>query len=144
MSTSRKVQAVLVAPDVGLLASGASGDWEVAVDEATSGPERWFMQIDGPLVSLYFEIPSLEVVADAIRLLEGNKLIDNSAGVRMELGGSASTRVSFVKDDEYDDRFFLVVAAEVSPRVQLVIQGADRDHLLHALRQASEDLSAEA
>ena len=99
------------------------------------------MQIDGPLVSLYFEIPSLEVVADAIRLLEGNNLIDNSAGAKMELGGSASMRVVFVKDDEYDDRFFLVVAAGVSPRVQLVIQGADRDHLLHALRQSSEGLT---
>jgi hypothetical protein len=48
--------------DLGLLAIGSSGPWEVSVDETISGTERWFAQIEGPSISIYFEIPSPSIV----------------------------------------------------------------------------------
>ena len=35
---------------LGLLANGVSGSWEVAIDETSSGPDRWFAHIEGPTV----------------------------------------------------------------------------------------------
>src|SRR4051794_17308843 len=54
----------------GLLANGSSGEWEVAIDEATSGVERWYAQIEGPAVSFYFEIPSVDIVGEMLRFLQ--------------------------------------------------------------------------
>src|SRR5437773_9604356 len=54
----------------GLLANGASGPWEIAIDEALSGPDRWYAQIEGPSVVFSFELPSLDVVAKMIQFLQ--------------------------------------------------------------------------
>src|SRR5688572_17469626 len=43
---------------VGLLAYGSAGAWEVSIDESTTGEEKWFAQVEGPSVYLYFAIPS--------------------------------------------------------------------------------------
>src|SRR5436190_2213730 len=56
---------------LGLMASGSSGQWEVAVDETTAGPDRWFVQIEGPSVSFSFEIPSPEMISKARNFLGG-------------------------------------------------------------------------
>jgi len=55
--------------NVGLLANGSSGEWEVAIDESTSGTERWYAQIEGPSVVFYFEIPSVDMVGKFLRFL---------------------------------------------------------------------------
>src|SRR5262249_27555817 len=116
----------------GLLANGSSGPWEIAIDETTSGADRWYAQIDGPSVSFYFEIPSVDIVGEMIRFFE------RASAVNMELSpGSAernenlvvgkdkNTPVTLVKDDEYPDRFFLVIGSMSSPIVHYVIAGAD-------------------
>jgi hypothetical protein len=43
-----QAQPTVHAADIGLLANGSSGAWRVDVDESISGPERWFLQIEGP------------------------------------------------------------------------------------------------
>src|SRR5437773_2194336 len=54
----------------GLLALGSSGPWEVAIDETLSGPARYFAQIEGPSVYLYFEIPAVKLVEDVLDFLD--------------------------------------------------------------------------
>ena len=54
----------------GLLANGSSGPWDIAIDEATSGPNRWCAQIEGPSVTFSFEIPSIDIVGKMVRFLE--------------------------------------------------------------------------
>ena len=47
---------------LGLTAIGAAGSWEIAVDETTSGTtQKWFAQIEGPSVYLYFAVQSPRV-----------------------------------------------------------------------------------
>lgn len=118
----------------GLLANGSSGAWEIALDEALSGAERWRAQIEGPSVSLQFEVPSLDIVGKIARLLATRsaktKRPSNGSkrGGSVVLGGNNLVPMSLVKDDEYDDRFFFVVGPPDGLTVRLVIAGASRGH----------------
>src|SRR2546429_6354439 len=100
----------------GLLANGSSGPWEITIDETTAGPDRWYAQIEGPSVTFCFEIPSLDVVGKMIQFLESRqpparKRSDDSTDWNGSLliGKDKRTPVTLVKDDEYEDRFFLAV-----------------------------------
>jgi hypothetical protein len=48
---------------LGLTAIGSAGSWEVAIDETTSGTtQKWFAQIEGHSVYLYFAVQSPRVI----------------------------------------------------------------------------------
>ncbi|HWG42319.1 MAG TPA: hypothetical protein VN688_05985 [Gemmataceae bacterium] len=134
----------------GLLANGSSGEWDVAIDEATSGVERWYAQIEGPTVYFYFEIPSLDIVGELLRFLERGLVAakrslngsDERNGSLM-IGKVKKTPITLFKDDEYLDRFFLVVGPTDSPMVRFVLAGKDAAEITEALRQVEEDLEEE-
>jgi len=48
--------------------------------------------------------------------------------------------VSLLRDDEYDDRFFLLVGPADRPTVRFVIAGTDLTNIADALRQVQADL----
>ncbi len=120
---------------MGLLANGSSGQWDVAVDETTVGADRWFLQIDGPAVSFYFEIPAVDVVGRMSRFLD-----PGGRHGSLVLGKGKDLPVTLVKDDEYRDRFFLAVGPPARPAMRFTIAGADAAMLAEALRQAEQDL----
>jgi len=131
----------------GLLANGSSGPWEIAIDETTSGPDRWFAQIEGSAVSFCFEIPSLEIVGKMLQFLESRSTTkkqpsNGSIGRNglLVIGKDKKIPVALVKDDEYEDRFFLVVGPMDSPLVRFVLAGKDVVNIADALRQVKEDL----
>jgi hypothetical protein len=132
---------------IGLLANGASGQWEVAIDETTTGADRWFAQIEGPSISFYFEIPSVAIVARMLQFLqpslEGKKHSSNHAG--QQTGGLVLTKdkkmpLTLIRDDEYEGRFFLVMGQMDSPMVRYTLTGKDATQIADALRQVMEDL----
>jgi hypothetical protein len=134
----------------GLLANGSSGPWEIAIDETTSGADRWYAQIEGPSVSFYFEIPSVDVVGKMVRFLDPRQAPRKEVSLdSMERNGSLvigkdkKTPIALVKDDEYEDRFFLVVGPMDSPLVRFVIAGTDVAKIADALRQVKQDLDDE-
>ena len=120
----------------GLLANGSCGPWEVAIDEATSGADRWWAQIEGPSVSFSFEIASLDIVDKIIRFLEPSGGRSRS----LVIAKDKKTPITLLKDDEYADRFFVVAGSMHAPVVRFVIAGADVAKLVNALRQVEEDL----
>lgn len=123
---------------VGLLAIGASGAWEVAIDQTTSGPDRWFAHIEGPSVSLYFQIPSLCLIDKTVQFL-GRPNVSPHNGT-IALGCDKQSRVDLVRDDESGDRYFFVIETKNGPEVRLTLSPDDLAHLADALRQAREDL----
>jgi hypothetical protein len=130
---------------VALMAIGSSGPWEVAIDQTTSGPERWFTQIEGPSAYLYFEIPSLQIVEQAIEFLgfddaNKGKAPPSAANDTLVLATSKTMRINLVRDDEFSDRYFLVLGPAHGLLVQLTLSGGDLMHLTDALRQVREDL----
>jgi hypothetical protein len=131
----------------GLLANGSSGQWEVAIDETTTGANRWFAQLEGPAMSFYFEIPSVDIVAQMLQFLESSPAAKEQLPTRAGEGKGAlvlskdkKTPVTLVKDDEYGDRFFLVVGLMESPVVRFILAGTDAIQIADALKQVKEDL----
>jgi hypothetical protein len=127
--------------NMGLLANGSSGPWEVSVDETISGDERWFAQVEGPSVYVSFEIPSPNIIGEAVRFLAKREPISSERGH----GGLCMSMcqgipVSLVRDDEYEDRCFLIIAPGGSPVVRYAFAGQDLENLLEALRQVNQDL----
>jgi hypothetical protein len=129
---------------VGLMAIGSCGSWEVAIDQSAAGRDRWFAQIDGPSVYLYFEIQSPNIIHQATTFFTqgtpGRNGPHAARGKMLTLGTSKSAPVNLIRDDEFTDRYFLVVEPKSGPLVRLTVAGDDLAHLIGALRQAIEDL----
>jgi hypothetical protein len=131
---------------IGLLAIGSSGPWEIGIDQTISGRERWFAQIEGPSVSLYFEIPAPRIVDEAISFLSNPERSARRSGSNgkkngtLTLGNDPKMPVSLMRDDEFSDRYFLVFESSAGTVVRLTVAGEDRTHLVDALRQAKEDM----
>lgn len=150
---SKTIQASPEAPGegLGLLANGSSGSWEVSIDETVVGKERWFAQVEGPSLWLYFEIPSPEIIPRAIQFLlpRGTKKevmpgCFSRSSDRLDIGVAGETLVCLVKDDEYQDRYYFALGPGDSPIVRYSVAGEDRDNLVEALRQVEEDIEPSA
>ena len=109
------------------------------------------MQIEGPSVSVRFEISSLGVVAKMARFLARHsaktKRPSNGSAKRddsLVLGGNDRVTVSLVKDDEYDDRLFFVIGPAKGLMVRLVIAGEEVSEIVGASRQVKQDLDDDA
>jgi len=120
----------------GLLANGSCGPWSIDVDETTSGPDRWFMQIEGPAVSFDFQIPSPGMIQRMSEFLRAGR----PSGAELAVGKGKATPVRLVRDDEFDDRFFLVVGPPDAPVVRYTFAGDDANRVAVALEQVQEDL----
>lgn len=131
---------------IGLLANGSSGPWEIAIDETISGKDRWFAQLEGPSIYVYFEISSPRIIDDVIAYLrDGNGRAPSqptSRNGKLKVGGDKHVTVSLVRDDEFSDRVFLVIGSNSSPIVRYTIAGTDINKIVEALRQVKEDLES--
>jgi hypothetical protein len=131
---------------LGLMANGSSGQWEVAVDETTAGPDRWFVQIEGPTVYFSFEIPSPEVISEALEYFGGRSSpkgpLPSASAEKgpLVIGQHRQTPVILVRDEEYKDRYFLKIGPEADPVMWFTVAGEDLKDIQEALRQAAEDL----
>jgi hypothetical protein len=132
---------------LGLAANGSAGGWEVAVDETLEGQEKWFAQIEGPLLSLYFQIPSAGAVGDIIRFLEHGRVGKAKASPpatgngSKRIGGSRAAPVHLLRDEERPEGCFLLVGPSARPCVRFFLSGEDVASLTRALKQAQEDLN---
>jgi hypothetical protein len=131
---------------LGLLANGSSGPWEISVDETISGTERWFAQIEGTSVYLYFEIHSPNILREAVEFLapprdrKSESSTSSQSHGRLMISKDEGVPVSLVRDDEYEDRCFIVVGPGDSPIVRLSFAGVDLEDLIEALRQVEQDI----
>jgi len=136
---------------LGLTAIGSVGGWEVAIDETTSGStEKWFAQIEGPAVYLYFEVQSPHVIDRILEFLteqsatsEGSLGLPDQRNGEIVLGKSKKETVTLVRDDEFRDRYFLIIETEARLIIRVTLGGTDLKSLVSALRQAKEDLDEE-
>jgi hypothetical protein len=150
MAASKKLRPIVESDNesVGLLANGCCGPWAVEIDETISAADRWFAQIEGPLVYLCFEIPSPDIIDEVLEFLEARPLLMEGLppspadrSVTLIIGKDKQTPVALLRDDEYTDRYFLVVGPPPRPLVRFSIAGTDLKAIKHALRQVIEDLN---
>ncbi|MES2789673.1 MAG: hypothetical protein V4719_08635 [Planctomycetota bacterium] len=125
---------------LGLSAFGRSKEWELSVDETTSGTDRWFAQIEGPSVYLYFEISSPRVIVDMLAFLEASQLPSVGSPNEMEIGLLGGSAVRIVRDVEFPDRCFLCIQTQGPTTIQISFVADDLEALTNAARQVSDEL----
>jgi hypothetical protein len=132
---------------LGLLANGSSGQWEVSIDEATTGKDQWFAQVEGPAISFSFEIPSVDILEEMLRFFKSqpktvqfSHIHENKRKNFLLINKDKKTPINLVKDDEYPDRYFLVIGKKDNPIVRFVLSSKDIEEIAEALRQVEEDL----
>jgi hypothetical protein len=129
--------------ELGLVASADSGFWMIAVDQTTSGAERWFLQIKGPSAHLYIEIPSTQVIDQAASLFAARSspgLVEAHTAESFDIGEFAGLPVALVFDDEFRDRCFLLIADGSCSTLRFTIVGADFVSLAAAMCAARDQL----
>lgn len=150
-STHLKSNAVAVQDktEVGSVANGSAGSWDVGLDESLDGPQRWFLQLEGPSIYLYFEIENPQVV-DAVlcfleQFVESAKLANSSLAQNGELQISSidRTRISLIGDDEGDQRIFILIENAADCVSRFTLASDDLRHLKDALRQVRDELCHE-
>jgi hypothetical protein len=55
--------------DSGLVAIASSGTWDISIDESLEERHQWYAQIEGPSVSLYFELIEPGIIAKVVDFL---------------------------------------------------------------------------
>jgi hypothetical protein len=126
---------------LGLAAIGAAGGWEIAIDETRAGSaEKWFVEIEGPSVYLTCEVQSPHIIQQMIEYLTNGPDADNRT-CELVLGKNNGVSASLLRDDEFDDRYFLVVQTRDSLTVRITISGKEVESFVLALRQANEDVN---
>jgi hypothetical protein len=131
--------------ETGLYAFGRCGEWCVHIDDTLTDPPKWFVQIEGRLVHLYFELPSLRIVDTTIQFLEQRTLtatrFDENRDT-LRIGTFHGIPVVLCRDDEWD-RFFLRIADTEESTLSFEVTSEDATALTNALRQAREDFVKE-
>src|SRR5258708_33131511 len=69
MSVTRNMAKAREKENLGLTAIGSDGGWEVAIDETTSGAQKWVAQIEGHSVYLSFSIGSPHIIDPMLEFL---------------------------------------------------------------------------
>ncbi len=126
----------------GLMACGSSGAWTIDIDATTSGIARYFARIENPFIYLSFEITSLTVINEAIEFFAEVESKNDRSGT-LVLSDNNTTQVRLIRDDEFADRFFLVIESEGGTVVHLTIAEDHLAQLTDALRRVREEVSAE-
>jgi hypothetical protein len=94
-----------------LAAIGCDRRWEVALDESSSPTtEAWVAQIEGPSMYLSFRVLSPCIIKEMVRFLAHA----DRASAELLLGKTKKESVTLARDDESDDRYFLIVQTESS------------------------------
>jgi len=131
---------------LGLVANGSAGPWDVSVDETTEGASRWFLQLDGPAVSLFFEIDSPSIIDRVVHFLEQPSVpragtSDSTTGEeQVSVGHFGPYAVLLVRDNEYADRYFFIIGPSANTTIRIGLVGEDIGLVMKAFRQVREDL----
>jgi len=126
---------------VGLMAYGKANGWEFSIDETTEGEDRWFAQIEGPSLSLYFEISSPKMVVGLASFLESQRHGSINYANEMEIGHFNGSPVRLLRDNEFRDRCFLTIESKGMSNVRITVSGDDLDALSNAVRQTQTEIN---
>lgn len=127
----------------GLLASGTSRCWDVAIDESTCHDDEWIAEIEGPQVYLTFQLKEIAVVSKVIDYLGQHRSENGTTKRRISspvtLGKFGHATISLTWDNEETERCFLVIGARGRSTIRITLLHDD----IQMLREAFQDLKSE-
>ena len=134
----------------GLLASGSSRLWDIAIDESLACENEWSAEIEGPNMYLVFQLHDLEVIYQALDFLQKHLSDTKSQGRltrtrqwqedSLTIGRFGHTSVSLVWDTEDFIRCFLVIGLQAKSTVRFSFQEEDIQMLVEALQEVVQEL----
>lgn len=122
---------------IGMTANGSCGVWDVEVDETLSGDEKWYLQIDGPSLYLYFRIDAPTVVRQILTFVDRST---SSANGELRVGRFMRHPVSLLWDEEAGHRCFLLIGGTGDSKARFTLAEKDLEEFTEALRQVKDDL----
>ncbi len=134
----------------GLVANGSAGSWDVALDETLTGPQRWFLQIDGPSCYLYLQVKHPRTIEETLdflgRCLEaGDPRSTPSSAPRTELEISryGGLTVTLILDHEAEQHCIVLIAGKNEFCSRIGLSQTDLQAIVSALHQVRDELFAE-
>ena len=121
-------------PSWGCAAVGRSGSVSVDVNETTSGPTRWELNLEFPQFQLQFAILTPDVVT------KFHNFLASGSADELTVGAISSSRLNVVRDNEFDDRFFLMTSAD-DGALHWTLSDKNLTDLIAALADAVSDLN---
>ena len=135
---------------MGLVANGSSAGWHIDVDETLDGPEKLFVQIEGPSDYLYFEILNRRVLSEALNLVaqcvagaaptSAKKKMTGTDAQKITLGRFGAVPVELIRDDESAGRCFLQAGDSANACIRIQIAGTELKAFAAALEQVNGEL----
>ena len=119
----------------GCAAVGRSGSVSVDVNETTSGPTRWELDLDFPQFQLRFAIPTPDTVTEL------HDFLATGNADELTVGAISTLRLKIVRDNEFDDRFFLMMTSADDGALHWTLSGTNLTDLIAALADAVPELS---
>lgn len=133
------VNAVGDANSYGLAALGKTGVFTVELLNGSAG--ELLLSVESPAWDFCFELAS-RATPGALSVFLGSQL-GRTEFAELPLGSFGGVSVRLVKDDEFEDRFFLRASGGGSS-VEFTLVGAGVRDFTSAVRQAAEEFDAEA
>jgi hypothetical protein len=140
-----------IEPNVGLVANGSSAGWHIDIDETLDGPEKLFVQIEGPTDYLYFEVLNRRVFKEALDLVaqcvggvtpaSGKKQTIGTDLQKITLGRFGTVPMELIRDDESAGRCFLKAGDSANACIRIQIAGSELKAFAAALAQVTEELN---
>jgi hypothetical protein len=127
------------ADELGLLANGSCGRWDVAVDESLEG-DKWFLEIEGPRTYLVFQLRDLAVIPKLLRFLQSGPGLDSPDEKALGLGEFGAQSVCLSWENEEIQRCFLIIGPNAGFCLRLTFEEEDIQMLREALVQVVEEL----
>jgi hypothetical protein len=135
----------------GLVANGSLDGWDVSIDETTEGPQRWFVQIDGPACYLYFRVWHPDVIQSTLDFLRGhlcpdqchdnNKRSSRRAQPReLELSDLDGMSISLLWDVEAKGRCVILIRGNGEFVSRVTIESSESAKLAGSLEQVRDQL----
>lgn len=122
----------------GLVACGVAKGIDIDLCRKETPMERWNCQISRPGgIDLYFDVSGPEALREFSNFVEQTK--GTTTGGHRLIGRGQSCEVFVVKDDEFEDRFFLSVR-DGGMRFRVTFVGEETVALSEALKSLVSDL----
>lgn len=135
------------APNSGLVATGSSRLWDIAIDESLERENEWTAEIEGPQVYLVFQLRDRDVISESLEFLQARTRANGqphrqAAGPdTLTLGKFGAASVSLMWDDEGFPRCFIVIGPKAKSTFRLTLHEDDIQMLVGALREVIRDFS---
>ncbi len=104
------------------------------------GPDRWFMEIDGSVLYLHFEIGSPQIIGEILGFLERRGEHSKESGQSLEIGKFNGSPVLLLRSDENADQVTICFGNQGAATLRYLLQKDDLADFVESMRQLKDEI----